>query len=177
MGTRNILTIKVDNKTKVVQYCQWDGYPKGQGVDIARFLQQANIELFTEKVRELTPYTDEEIKAIWVNAGANPNSDLVSLDVSKRVAGCHPELSRDTGAGILPLIASGAVKKVALSVGQLNQSWIEYLYEINLDTKVVNVSLDGGRSFVKATAFAQFTEDYMPMLEDILYKIQYPDEE
>ena len=31
MGTRNLTIIVEDNKHKVAQYCQWDGYPEGQG--------------------------------------------------------------------------------------------------------------------------------------------------
>lgn len=49
MGTRNFLIIKLRNLTGLskhqlrefclMQYCQWDGYPKGQGLIILKFLR------------------------------------------------------------------------------------------------------------------------------------------
>ena len=38
MGTRHLIIVKSEGKTKVAQYGQWDGYPTGQGKDIAIFL-------------------------------------------------------------------------------------------------------------------------------------------
>ena len=35
MGTRNLTIIVEDNKHKVAQYCQWDGYPEGREVELA----------------------------------------------------------------------------------------------------------------------------------------------
>jgi hypothetical protein len=46
MGTRNATIVIKDNKTKVAQYGQWDGYPSGQGVTALNFLRQANLSQF-----------------------------------------------------------------------------------------------------------------------------------
>ena len=39
MGTRNLIIVKLKGEVKVSQYCQWDGYPTGQGADLAKFIQ------------------------------------------------------------------------------------------------------------------------------------------
>ena len=38
MGTRNLTCVFVNGEYKVAQYCQWDGYPSGQGLTILNFL-------------------------------------------------------------------------------------------------------------------------------------------
>ena len=44
MGTRNLIMVRKKNgDLKVAQYCQWDGYPSGHGVDILTFLKGVNI--------------------------------------------------------------------------------------------------------------------------------------
>jgi hypothetical protein len=41
MGTRHLICAIVDGEYKVAQYGQWDGYPSGQGRDIANILVSA----------------------------------------------------------------------------------------------------------------------------------------
>lgn len=173
MGTRNITTVKVNKRNRVVQYGQWDGYPTGQGVTIANFLKNLKLKDFKKKVLELEKYTNEEIEEIWTKAGATPGSNSVSINIANKVEESNPELSRNTGADILNLIQSGSVKKVSLDRGQLKKSWIEFLYEINLDLKRVRVSLNGGRSFVKSIPFSKFTSNFMPTLEKQLSELKY----
>lgn len=177
MGTRNITTVKVNNRTKVIQYGQWDGYPTGQGKTIAEFLQNVNIEEFKKKVEELKKYSQKEIEDIWVEAGAPRGADMVGMDVANRVKENHPEISRDIGAEILKLISEGKVSKVVLATGQLRQSWIEFLYEVNLDKEIVRVSVNGGRSFARSIPFKDFTVEFMPKLEKELSEHKYGKEE
>ena len=40
MGTRNITRVIMDKNTVVEQYCQWDGYPTGQGKDVMMFVKE-----------------------------------------------------------------------------------------------------------------------------------------
>ena len=53
MGTRNATIVIKDNKTKVAQYGQWDGYPSGQGLTALNFLRQANLSQFGTEVDKL----------------------------------------------------------------------------------------------------------------------------
>jgi hypothetical protein len=102
MGTRHLTIVKVDGIVKVAQYGQWDGYPKGQGVTIANFLQKKmDLRKFKKELRALTFITPKEAKARWIEAGAEPDSDWVNMDVSTKHRELYPWLSRDTGAGVL----------------------------------------------------------------------------
>jgi hypothetical protein len=53
MGTRNSTLIQVDGEYKVAQYCQWDGYPSGQGVGILESLRNSNLQKLRENVSSL----------------------------------------------------------------------------------------------------------------------------
>ena len=37
MGTRNITRVRSNGEVKINQYCQWDGYPTGRGLDVLKF--------------------------------------------------------------------------------------------------------------------------------------------
>lgn len=39
MGTRNITFVRMNGETKVAQYCQWDGYPTGQGAIVMEIIR------------------------------------------------------------------------------------------------------------------------------------------
>jgi hypothetical protein len=106
MGTRNLTMVVLDGELKVSQYGQWDGYPGGQGAHVIEFLSQEGFDLekFKQKVADVVELTFEEVKERWVEAGADPDSDMVSMDVSNRFKELYPELSRDTGAGVLEAI-------------------------------------------------------------------------
>ena len=65
MGTRNLTIVKADEVTRVAQYCQWDGYPSGQGATVLDFLHKANLEKFKEKVEKLHFLSDREIEQKW----------------------------------------------------------------------------------------------------------------
>lgn len=62
MGTRNLTMVVKDNKTKVAQYCQWDGYPGGQGLDILSFLTSNDIESFKQSVDKVRWITKSEVE-------------------------------------------------------------------------------------------------------------------
>ena len=152
MGTRNLTVVKSKGKTKVAQYGQWDGYPTGQGQDIADFLKTVDLAKFKKQVQALGVYTAKEIEQAYIDAGAEKGAEFVSIDISDKVYRAHPAMCRDHGASILNLIHDGTVTKVVLQENfKEDKLFCEYWYEIDLDNETVSVN-DG-----KKYTFAQWT--------------------
>lgn len=151
MGTRNLTIVKSKGKTKVSQYGQWDGYPTGQGQEIADFLKTVDLAKFKRQVNKLGVYTNEDVKKIYIEAGATPDSEWVSMEVSNNVREAHPAINRDEGAHILALIHKGIVTRVRLEdESYAKDSSCEYWYVINLDKETVQ--MNGGKEY----SFAQW---------------------
>lgn len=94
---------------------------------------------FEDKVRATTWLTEENLKARWVAAGADPASDLVSLDVGEKFAGMYPENSRDTGAAVLQIVLDrdtpvGLRDDMRFGLAGL---FCEFAYVIDLDAKTL----------------------------------------
>lgn len=140
MGTRN-LTIVIDKKEiKVAQYCQWDGYPSGQGEIVSEFLQSSsNLKKLRSAIPKCSFLPDEEINKLTEECG--PSHDgWVGLDVSDAIEKRYPEFHRNTGGLILDLIANHKVRKLADSRTFAGDSlFCEWLYCIDLDNDVLEV--------------------------------------
>ena len=159
MGTRNSTIVKVNNKIKIAQYGQWDGYPTGQGQTIVAFLKIADLSKFKKQVKALTEYTEKEIKQIYKMTDSN---GFISMEESDKINKKYPALDRSAGADILRLIHEGKVKKVALDKDfKNNKLFCEYCYEIDLDNETILVN-DG-----KKYTFKQWTrKGLMEKLEE-----------
>lgn len=155
MGTRNSTIVKSKGIVKVAQYGQWDGYPTGQGETIAEFLKTVDLEGFKKKVDALGVWTDEEIDEI-----VQGNAQCL-IGANTNWATEHPELNRDTAAGILQLIADGKVTKVRLDEEFKNDTlFCEFWYELDLDAETVTMN---GETFT----FKQWVVDgFMGELEN-----------
>lgn len=106
MGTRHLICVVSDGEYRIAQYGQWDGYPSGQGVSILEFLQGDKVELLKEKIHNCTWITGEELKNRWLEFGVDLDKQkFITYDVSNKFCTKYPELSRDTGAEILELVA------------------------------------------------------------------------
>ena len=186
MGTRHLTIVKLDNKIKVAQYGQWDGYPTGQGITIANFIQNdMDLRKLKPRVRKLEWISDEEIDKRWEEVGVY--SDHVSFDQSAKFKEIYPYLSRDCGAEILSIIQNEQyevkeydykkheyvikniknikVDKVANSYSFLKDGlFCEYAYKIDLDKRKVYV-YTGSTKYHKAYDFKDFTEEAMEKLE------------
>ena len=157
MGTRNLTIVKSKGKVKVAQYCQWDGYPTGQGETISNFLRdKKNIEKLNTEIQTVEFISHEEENKLWHGLGAD-DSGLVNMEVSDKFKEKYPELHRDTGAKVLSLIATGKAKKVANEIDFLKDKlFCEYAYEIELDKKTVAVYV-GGKKY-KTYKFSDFAK-------------------
>ena len=139
MGTRNLTMVLLDDKIVVAQYCQWDGYPEGQGATVVKFVENMNKEKFIEELRKLEYYKDrKEVWKIWKEHGASENG--AGLETSDKMKRYYPELHRDIGASILQLIHFGEVKKLEMDLDFVNDSsFCEWAYLIDLDNDILEV--------------------------------------
>lgn len=141
MGTRSLTCVVVDNEYKVAQYCQWDGYPGGQGIMVLNFLKKTDKNIFKEKAKKLTWISQEELEKRWVEAGATPGESLVTFDTAEKFKEKHPENSRDTGALVLTLIQNSdePLKLVNSLSFAKNSLFCEWAYVIDFDRNKLEV--------------------------------------
>ncbi len=101
MGTRNLTkVIDKDGIVRVAQYGQWDGYPSGQGVNaLVHAYNHRAIEKGLDRVRWAT---QEELDAIYASL---PEMNRLGTDDSKAFGLLYPNLTRDTCADILGVVA------------------------------------------------------------------------
>lgn len=140
MGTRHLTMVVVDDVYRVAQYGQWDGYPEGQGNTVVDFLRkEMDKDRFIAALRECRFLTEKEYKDKWTECGADPDDDFVNMEVANRFKGKYPQLSRDTGGGILALIQNGARElKNSLDFAG-NSLFCEWAYLLDMDNEVLEV--------------------------------------
>lgn len=141
MGTRNLTVVVSNGEVKVAKYCQWDGYPSGQGVTALHFLREEMDDSFKSKIDACSWIDEAEHKKMWVDCGADPDSDLVSIEVSEKFKKLYPHLQRDMGADILEEIQdSENGLKLQNSISFAGDSlFCEWGYVIDLDNKTFEV--------------------------------------
>lgn len=101
MGTRNLTKVIDSNGViKVAQYGQWDGYPSGQGLNaLYHATAHRAIEAGLAKVRWAE---QEELDKIYASL---PEMNRFGTDDSKAFGLMYPNLTRDTCADILGVVA------------------------------------------------------------------------
>lgn len=141
MGTRNLIMVIANGKTKVAQYGQWDGYLSGQGLTVLRTMKKivdtGELELFKKKVLALKWLTKKKEKEIEADN---------QWDIH------YPYLSRDCAAEILNAIHYNRLemsrKEVTINgiVGLVNKEdfaadslFCEWAYVIDLNKNVLEV--------------------------------------
>jgi hypothetical protein len=131
MGTRHLIAIMANGEYKVAQYGQWDGYPSGQGVDALNCLRVLNMEAFKERVLTCHWLTKEEADNL------EQERKMLGEDVFYKR---NPQLSRDTGAKIISIIAAkpdlGLINKIEFAGDSL---FCEWAYVIDLDKATFEV--------------------------------------
>lgn len=174
MGTRNLTMVKVDGKVKVAQYGQWDGYPTGQGVTVAAFVQayllhEVTRGEFADQVRKLKFATPKQLQKM--------NTDWEALEALQRkgeyvpkykLAACEV-LSRDTGAKILSMVNDGLDKPLLHNMRSFLKDTLfcEWAYTVDLDKQKVDVYMSTTKP-VASIPFQDFTVYAMRDLEESL---------
>jgi hypothetical protein len=173
LGTRHITIVELKEEYRVAQYGQWDGYPGGQGLTVFNFIKEnlsapEDIEEFKTIIDSTRFLTSQELQDRWVECGADPESDMVSMDVSHAFMKKYPELSRDTGAEVLALILNEDARLLKDSIDFVGDSlFCEWGWLINLDTEELEVY--GGFNKEPLTDADKFhgvkqdNEDYCPI--------------
>jgi hypothetical protein len=137
MGTRHLIVVIKGGTHKIAQYGQWDGYPSGQGATVLEFCRTMDRSAFAAKVTQCRFLTEAEMIARWAELGVDvtENGGWVSVELADRHKARWPELSRDTGAEILAMVAaseSGLALEDAYAFAN-DGIFCEYAYVIDLD--------------------------------------------
>jgi len=141
MGTRNLTCVIHNNEFKVAQYCQWDGYPSGQGQTVLSFLQdEFNREQFLERLNHCVYPLDNDLRKMWDEVGAD-GSGMVNMEIAGRFKQKHPTLDRDMGAGVLSYIQNSSIPtELKLDEDFAQDSlFCEWAYVIDLDKNTLEV--------------------------------------
>lgn len=147
MGTRNLTVIVKDNKIKLSQYGQWDGYFSGQGENFVKFVRdylqtEHGLKKFKQKLDFLKEVDDKTYNEL--------------LEISKKIESFKeysipfsvflPQFSRDTGTDILRIIAELPIsdfdgKSYPIHICD-DAGWCEFIYVLNLDADEVYMLTD-----------------------------------
>ena len=134
MGTRNLTLVISENKTKVAQYGQWDGYPEGQGKTILKFLRKCNLKIFKERLGKVFFISSKKVGQLWSECIITNGKNWNELKTGELFKSKYPELSRDTGAKVLELIYDEkAFQLLNYSKFIFDSLWCEWVYVIDLD--------------------------------------------
>lgn len=162
MGTRHLIKVVNNGETKVAQYGQWDGYPSGAGVDIARFLETVNLDKFKEAVDNCSFVSSDFITELL--AQHSNTEGWMTLEESNRVRERYPEFLRDTSAGVLRVILQrNGCKLYDDSKFESNTLFCEWVYTIDLDNETVTMSDNGENVWVKP--IDEFTVEFCEGVE------------
>lgn len=129
MGTRNLTkVIDAQGVVKVAQYGQWDGYPSGQGV--TALYHAHNAKLIERGLARVRWATQDELDNIYK---LYPEMNLLGTDDSNNFGLHYPNLTRDTGADILGVVAYsvGEVLLVDQSAFEMDDLFCEGVYTID----------------------------------------------
>jgi hypothetical protein len=148
MGTRNLTVVKdLQGTTKIALYGQWDGYPSYSGITALEFLRdKTNRDNLLVELQNVQFITDEECDTLYKQFETTDweNKDFLNA---------YPGLHRDTGVGILEIVANSMapIKTIDNTEFANDSLFCEGIYEVDFSTNkftsnyndiVVEVDLD-----------------------------------
>lgn len=146
MGTRNLTCVVQDGKFKVAQYCQWDGYPSGQGKTVLEFLRSLKGEKKKLFLKNLTKCrfieAKEAEKLLEEKANVKSKDGWINMEESDRIEKALPQLHRNLGAGVLDWITKNKAKDIPLCDQHTfagDSLFCEWCYVIDLDKGTLEV--------------------------------------
>jgi hypothetical protein len=131
MGTRNLTVVKnLEGTTKIAQYGQWDGYPSYSGIQALEFLRdKTNRDNLMVELQQVEFITDYEVDTLYKQYESTDweNKDFLNA---------YPGLHRDTGVGILEVVANTTktIKTVDNSEFRNDDLFCEGIYEVDFST-------------------------------------------
>ena len=131
MGTRNLTVVKGSTGiTKIAQYGQWDGYPSYSGIKALEFLRdKTNQYNLFSKLNNVEFVGDEEVDTLYKQYESTDweNKDFLNA---------YPGLHRDTGVGILSVVANATapIKSVDNTEFANDSLFCEGIYEVDFST-------------------------------------------
>jgi hypothetical protein len=131
MGTRNLTVVKnLEGTTKIAQYGQWDGYPSYSGIQALAFLRdKVNRDNLMVELQLVEFVGDEEVDKLY--------KQFESTDwENKDFLNAYPGLHRDTGVGILEVVANATntIKTVDNTEFANDSLFCEGIYEVDFST-------------------------------------------
>jgi hypothetical protein len=188
MGTRNLTMVIKDEKTRIAQYGQWDGYPSGQGKTIMEFLSRYDELAFKFQLDKCQFVDDEkqkEIDACFKSIGVNDG--WMNMDQSRKFKDKYPFFSRDNGANILNLVNDSEEDVIWLhdESAFVNDSLMnEWTYVLDYDKRTFEVytgfnksplhkherfySNQSNRGYYPVKNVAIYSLDDLPTMEEFL---------
>lgn len=141
MGTRHLICVSSDGQYRIAQYGQWDGYPSGQGAAILEFLKSSMVEQLKSNLKHCSWLTDDEYDKLWESFGVNKNRTHIDYDIYEDFYSKYPQLSRDTGAGILNIVANtdDEIKLRDSSDFSRDSLFCEWAYVIDFDKNTFEI--------------------------------------
>lgn len=133
MGTRNLISIKSENKIKVAKYCQWDGYPDGQGVDILNILRNLDFKKLKKNIKNIKELSEESLKELYEKEGITVG-DFITMEEAERFKKSYPQLDRDMGAEIIKYVEENESPILFHQAGAgMEKTWCQWFYILDLD--------------------------------------------
>lgn len=132
MGTRNLTVVKnLEGETKIALYGQWDGYPSYSGIKALEFLRgKQNRDNLLVELQNVEFVSDEEADTLYKST--EPHTD----HNANRFLELYPALHRDTGVGILEIVANTMkpIKTIDNTEFANDSLFCEGVYEVDFST-------------------------------------------
>ena len=143
MGTRNLTIIFDEGEVKLAKYCQWDGYPDGQGLTALSAVNQHGNRI-RENLHLIQEATEADIQSAIRAAHEaceeeyEEDSPYMGWEVGRAMTRLTPLLTRDSGTIVLEHIANATEQIVIQNMDDWqsfaeDSLFCEWIWLINFD--------------------------------------------